>query len=112
MSNITLFTDSRVPCPQRMLLTIHELGLQIKDIREVDISKFEHKRPEILELNPFGAVPFIRDETYEPPLMLAESPRYCKIFSTRIRQQRCVCFTTPRSKRCYCDCQIRRGGLN
>ncbi|KAL5088684.1 hypothetical protein Trisim1_006372 [Trichoderma cf. simile WF8] len=73
MSHITLFTDSRVPCPQRLLLTIHELGLQIKDIREVDISKFEHKRPEILDLNPFGAVPFIRDETYDPPLMLTES---------------------------------------
>lgn len=94
MSQITLFTDSRVPCPQRLLLTIHELGLQIKDTREVDISKFEHKvwhriatirvrtitsftdtfqRPEILELNPFGAVPFIRDETYDPPLMLTES---------------------------------------
>ncbi|KAL7933867.1 glutathione S-transferase [Trichoderma chlorosporum] len=73
MSQITLFTDSRLPCPQRLLLTIHELGLHIKDIREVDISKFEHKRPEILKLNPFGAVPFIRDETYDPPLMLAES---------------------------------------
>lgn len=43
MSQITLFTDSRLPCPQRLLLTIHELGLQINDIREVDISKFEHK---------------------------------------------------------------------
>lgn len=43
MSRITLFTDSRLPCPQRLLLTIHELGLQINDIREVDISKFEHK---------------------------------------------------------------------
>ncbi|PTB61734.1 hypothetical protein BBK36DRAFT_1131054 [Trichoderma citrinoviride] len=73
MSQITLFTDSRLPCPQRLLLTIHELGLQIKDIREVDISKSENKRLEILELNPFGAVPFIRDESYDPPLMLAES---------------------------------------
>lgn len=26
-----------------------------------------------MELNPFGAVPFIRDETYDPPLMLTES---------------------------------------
>jgi hypothetical protein len=43
MSQITLFTDSRLPCPQRLLLAIHELGLQINDIREVDISKFEHK---------------------------------------------------------------------
>lgn len=43
MSRIILFTDSRVPCPQRLLLTIHELGLQISDIREVDISKHEHK---------------------------------------------------------------------
>lgn len=43
MSQITLFTDSRLPCPQRLLLTIHELGLQINDVREVDISKFEHK---------------------------------------------------------------------
>ncbi|UKZ93293.1 uncharacterized protein TrAFT101_008212 [Trichoderma asperellum] len=73
MSQITLFTDSRLPCPQRLLLTIHELGLQINDIREVDISKFEHKQPDILELNPFGAVPFIRDEAHKPPLMLAES---------------------------------------
>lgn len=43
MSQITLFTDARLPCPQRLLLTIHELGLQINDVREVDISKFEHK---------------------------------------------------------------------
>ncbi|RFU76079.1 glutathione s-transferase [Trichoderma arundinaceum] len=73
MSQITLFTDSRLPCPQRLLLTIHELELQIKNIREVDISKLEHKNPDILELNPFGAVPFIRDDAYDPPLMLAES---------------------------------------
>ncbi|TFA98863.1 hypothetical protein CCMA1212_009290 [Trichoderma ghanense] len=73
MSRITLFTDSRLPCPQRLLLTIHELGLEIKHIQEVDISKSEHKRPEFLELNPYGAVPFIRDASYNPPLMLAES---------------------------------------
>jgi hypothetical protein len=43
MSQITLFTDSRLPCPQRLLLTIHELGLQVNNVREVDISKLEHK---------------------------------------------------------------------
>lgn len=43
MSQITLLTDCWLPCPQRPLLTIHELGLQINNVREVDISKFELK---------------------------------------------------------------------
>ncbi|KAL7918666.1 glutathione S-transferase [Trichoderma austrokoningii] len=63
MSQIILFTDSRLPCPQRLPLTIHELGLQINDVREVDISKFEHKQPDIPKLNPFGATPLMLTES-------------------------------------------------
>ncbi|KAH6665362.1 hypothetical protein F5X68DRAFT_279548 [Plectosphaerella plurivora] len=73
MSRITLFTDSRFPCPRRLELVIVELGLTINETREFDVFKREQKTPELEKLNPSGAVPFIQDDTYDPPLVLAES---------------------------------------
>lgn len=43
MSQLTLFTDSRFPCPQRLQLVILELGLEIADVHQVDIMNREHK---------------------------------------------------------------------
>lgn len=73
---------------------IVELGLTINETREFDVFKREQKvcsapsyvshwdlleltirpqTPELERLNPSGAVPFIQDGTYDPPLVLAES---------------------------------------
>jgi hypothetical protein len=43
MSQLTLFTDSRFPCPQRLQLAILELGLKITNIHQVDIIKREQQ---------------------------------------------------------------------
>lgn len=43
MSQLTLYTDSRFPCPQRLQLVILELGLNITNIHEVDIIKREQQ---------------------------------------------------------------------
>jgi len=43
MSQLTLFTDSRFPCPQRLQLVIFELGLKITNIHQLDIIKREQQ---------------------------------------------------------------------
>jgi hypothetical protein len=43
MSQLTLFTDSRFPCPQRLQLVILELGLEIADVHQVDIMNREQQ---------------------------------------------------------------------
>jgi hypothetical protein len=43
MSQLTLFTDSRFPCPQRLQLVILELGLEITDVHQVDIMNREQQ---------------------------------------------------------------------
>ncbi|KAH8689457.1 glutathione S-transferase [Talaromyces proteolyticus] len=85
MSEITLYTDSRFPCPQRLALVIHELGIKPKNIQETDILKSEHKTPEFLKLNPSGAVPCIRDDQENPPLHLSESRAIARYLAHRYR---------------------------
>jgi glutathione S-transferase len=43
MSQLTLYTDLRFPCPQRLQLVILELGLDITDVHEVDIIRREQQ---------------------------------------------------------------------
>ncbi|OAQ59633.1 hypothetical protein VFPPC_03848 [Pochonia chlamydosporia 170] len=85
MSEITLFTDSRFPCPQRLRLVIQQLGVQLKDIKEIDILKAEHKTPEFKKLNPSGAVPCVRDDQDNPPLCLSESRAIARYLASRYR---------------------------
>ena len=42
MSNLTLYSDPRLPCPQRVLLTAEELGIEL-NIIPIDITSNEHK---------------------------------------------------------------------
>ncbi|KAJ4264191.1 hypothetical protein NW762_005385 [Fusarium torreyae] len=73
MSKLTLFTDPRFPCPQRLRLVILELGLEITDTHYVNIIKREQRKEEFLKINPSGAVPCIQDHSYDPVLILSES---------------------------------------
>ncbi|KAH7233138.1 glutathione S-transferase [Fusarium tricinctum] len=86
MSQLTLFTDSRFPCPQRLQLVILELGLKITDIHQVDIMNREHKNEEFLALNPFGAVPCLQDRSYDPVLVLTESRAIARYLASRYGQ--------------------------
>ncbi|KAF5562713.1 glutathione S-transferase [Fusarium napiforme] len=83
MSQLTLYTDSRFPCPQRLQLVILELGLDITDIHEVDIIKREQQKPEFLEINPFGAVPCLQDHSHDPALVLTESRAIARYLADR-----------------------------
>ncbi|KAF5680465.1 glutathione S-transferase [Fusarium denticulatum] len=83
MSQLTLYTDSRFPCPQRLQLVILELGLDITDIHEVDIIKREQQKPEFLEINPFGAVPCLQDHSHDPVLVLTESRAIARYIADR-----------------------------
>jgi len=44
MDNLTLYSDARLPCPQRVLITAKELGFKL-NIIHVDITKDNHKEP-------------------------------------------------------------------
>jgi hypothetical protein len=44
MDNLTLYSDARLPCPQRVLITAKELGIKL-NIIHVDITKDDHKEP-------------------------------------------------------------------
>ncbi|KAF4948865.1 hypothetical protein FGADI_9355 [Fusarium gaditjirri] len=83
MFQLTLFTDSRFPCPQRLQLAILELGLKITDIHQVDIIKREQQKPEFLEINPFGAVPCLQDHSHDPVLVLTESRAIARYLADR-----------------------------
>ncbi|KAF5570424.1 glutathione S-transferase [Fusarium phyllophilum] len=82
MSKLTLYTDSRFPCPQRLQLVILELGLNITEIHEVDIIKRE-QQPEFLDINPFGAVPCLQDHSQDPVLVLTESRAIARYLADR-----------------------------
>ncbi|WJG35108.1 thioredoxin-like protein [Fusarium oxysporum Fo47] len=83
MSQLTLFTDSRFPCPQRLQLVIFELGLKITNIHQLDIIKREQQKPEFLEINPFGAVPCLQDHSHDPVLVLTESRAIARYLADR-----------------------------
>ncbi|KAJ4053405.1 hypothetical protein NW756_010311 [Fusarium oxysporum] len=83
MSQLTLFTDSRFPCPQRLQLVIFELGLKITNIHQLDIIKREQQKPEFLEINPFGAVPCLQDHSHDPVLVLTESRAIARYLTDR-----------------------------
>ncbi|KAJ5455715.1 glutathione S-transferase [Penicillium daleae] len=72
MTSIELITDPWLPCPQRVHLAIHELGIDI-NIREFTLKEKEHKSAEFLKMNPFGALPCLKDSSFDPPLVLYES---------------------------------------
>ncbi|KAF5723354.1 glutathione S-transferase [Fusarium mundagurra] len=83
MSPLTLYTDCRFPCPQRLQLVILELGLNITEIHEVDIIKREQQKPGFLEINPFGAVPCLQDHSHDPVLVLTESRAIARYLADR-----------------------------
>ncbi|KAI1014975.1 hypothetical protein LB503_004033 [Fusarium chuoi] len=80
MAQLTLYTDSRFPCPQRLQLVILELGLNITNIHEVGIIKREQQ---FLEINPFGAVPCLQDHSHDPVLVLTESRAIARYLADR-----------------------------
>ncbi|SPJ78908.1 related to glutathione S-transferase PM239X14 [Fusarium torulosum] len=86
MSQLTLFTDSRFPCPQRLQLVILELGLEIDDVHQVDIMNREQQKEEFLTINPFGAVPCLQDRSYDPVLVLSESRAIARYLASRYGQ--------------------------
>ncbi|KAF3401925.1 hypothetical protein F1880_009797 [Penicillium rolfsii] len=72
MSALELFTDPRLPCPQRVHLVIKELGIDV-NIHDVNLEEKGHKSNEFLEMNPFGALPCLKDNSFVPPFVLYES---------------------------------------
>jgi hypothetical protein len=50
MDNLALYSDTRLPCPQRVLITAKELGIKLTIIH-VDITKDDHK--ELNHSDPF-----------------------------------------------------------
>ncbi|KAF7594124.1 hypothetical protein BBP40_010123 [Aspergillus hancockii] len=84
-NNLKLFTDPRLPCPQRVHLVIRELNLDVS-IQTVNLDQMDHKSPEYLQLNPFGAVPCLEDSSVNPPLILYESRAIARYLATKYGQ--------------------------
>lgn len=59
MVQVDVYGDARATCTQRVLILLEELDLKY-DLKSVDLSKQEHKKPEFMELQPFGKVPAIK----------------------------------------------------
>ncbi|KAF6806733.1 glutathione s-transferase parb [Colletotrichum sojae] len=48
----------------------------------------QSQTPELERLNPSGAVTFIQDHTYDPPLVLAERPSHCQVSFAAVRPRK------------------------
>jgi glutathione S-transferase len=59
MVQVDVYGDARATCTQRVLILLEELDLKY-DLKTVNLSKGEHKKPEFMELQPFGKVPAIK----------------------------------------------------
>lgn len=59
MVQVDVYGDLRATCTQRVLILLEELDLKY-DVKTVDLFKGDHKKPEFLELQPFGKVPALK----------------------------------------------------
>lgn len=80
--SITLHTDLRFPCPQRLQLVLVHLKIPLKQTLEYDILQSEQKTDTLLKINPAGSVPFILDDAFSPPLTLSESRAIARYVAT------------------------------
>jgi glutathione S-transferase len=90
MGSLRLYSDARLPCPQRVLVTAAEKGIDL-DVIHVDIFAGENKAreqnsnseetdninltqiPEFLERQPFGAIPVLVETSNDTEFVLYES---------------------------------------
>jgi glutathione S-transferase len=59
MVQVDVYGDARATCTQRVLILLEELDLKY-DIKNISLANGDHKKPEFLELQPFGKVPALK----------------------------------------------------
>ncbi|KIN03541.1 hypothetical protein OIDMADRAFT_158221 [Oidiodendron maius Zn] len=72
MPSLQLYSDSRLPCPQRVLVTAAEKGIDL-EIIHTDVFAGENKLPEFIKRQPFGAIPVLVDRSDGVEFVLYES---------------------------------------
>lgn len=71
-----LYEDNRAPNPRRVRIFLAEKGIEVER-RHLDIMAGEHKRPEMLALNPMARTPFLE---LDDGRVIAESIAICRYF--------------------------------
>ncbi|KAL5359269.1 glutathione S-transferase [Aspergillus floccosus] len=79
---LELYTDSRLPCPQRVHLTVRELGLDVI-VHHISLERRQNKGQEYTGLNPFATLPCLKDDSFEPPLVIYESRAIARYLAAR-----------------------------
>ncbi|KAL2793055.1 glutathione S-transferase [Aspergillus keveii] len=83
---LELFTDPRLPCPQRVHLVLLELGLDVI-VHRVSLEDGENRRNDYIQLNPFSTLPCLKDSSFSPPLVVYESRAIARFLAARYGPQ-------------------------
>jgi len=79
---LKLYGSATSTCSQRVATVLHEKNVPFQLII-VDLSKAEHKKPEYLEKQPFGQIPYIDDDGF----ILYESRAISRYIATKYGEQ-------------------------
>ncbi|KAL2843540.1 thioredoxin-like protein [Aspergillus pseudodeflectus] len=83
---LELYTDPRLPCPQRVHLIVLELDLDVI-VHRVSLEDGENRRNDYIQLNPFATLPCLKDSTFSPPLVVYESRAIARFLAARYGPQ-------------------------
>ncbi|KAJ7081256.1 glutathione S-transferase-like protein [Mycena epipterygia] len=78
MAILKLYGGTLATCTRRVATVLHELKVPFELI-EVNVLNGEHKRPEFLEKQPFGIIPYIDDDGF----ILYESRAICRYLAAK-----------------------------
>lgn len=79
---LTLYGFPFSTCTKRVAVVLHEKKVPFKYVN-IDLATGEHKRPEVLEKQPFGQVPYIEDDGF----VLYESRAIARYIATKYAGQ-------------------------
>ncbi len=71
-----IIEDARAPNPRRLRIFLAEKGIKI-EYEQLDITEFDHKKPEFAELNPLRRVPVL---VLDDGTAISESVAICRYF--------------------------------
>lgn len=79
---LELYTDPRLPCPQRVHLVVMELGLDVT-VHKISLEDRQNKEQDYTNLNPFATLPCLKDSSLDPPLVVYESRAIARYLAAR-----------------------------
>ncbi|KAL5983184.1 GST superfamily [Asimina triloba] len=79
---VKVYGPLRAASPQRVMACLYEKGVDF-EVVEVDLQAGEHKKPEFLDIQPFGQVPAVEDGDFR----LFESRAIIRYFASKYANQ-------------------------